>query len=76
MKIKCGHTEFDLGSNDVIMYNGACYQIITQEYTKGWGRFTPSIAKAKAKKMIRDGLLVVIKETDRLTYYKLKEAGE
>ena len=76
MKIKCGHREFEVNSNDIIMYNGACYQIVTKEYSKGWDRLTPVISKVKAEKMVKDGLLIVVKKIDRLTYYKLREAGE
>jgi hypothetical protein len=48
--IKCGRKEFDLNENDEIMYNGACYQIITKKYREGWDELTPRIANAIAKK--------------------------
>ena len=76
MKIKCGRREFDITSEDIIVYNNYCYQVITKSYLSGYTRALPSIAKVKAEKMIRDGLLVVSSKNDRLTYYKLKEAGE
>ncbi len=58
MLVKCGRDEIDLNENDEIMFNGAWYQIITRKVGFGWNEKTPIIAKAKAEKMIKDGLLV------------------
>jgi hypothetical protein len=82
MIIKCGRREFDLNENDVIFDNGACFQITSQTYREGWTEYYPKIANAKAKKMIKDGELVLIKENLEYTtsggvdvyyrYYKVK----
>ena len=57
MELKCGRETFNLNEKDVIMYNGACYQLITRKVDVGWKQSTPVVAKAKAKKLIKDGLL-------------------
>jgi hypothetical protein len=57
MKIKCGRNEFDLTEKDIIMYNGACYQLITRTIHKGWHSHYPVLANGKAEKLIKDGLL-------------------
>jgi hypothetical protein len=59
MKIKCGRREFDLTSEDEIMYNGNCYQVITKKYKDGWYDTTPTIANELAKKLIKNGQLVL-----------------
>ena len=77
MIVKCRRREFVLDETDKIMYNGACYQIITKRYGQGFDQAIPVIAKAKAKKMIKEGSLVldrVEKNTylkNNLEYYKI-----
>ena len=80
MIVKCGRTEFDLNRSDDIMYNGACYQIVTRKNGIGFDSYPPKIAKAKAEKMIKDGDLVFdrLQKSDysnsELAYYKIKES--
>jgi len=62
MIIKCGRREFDLNEKDIIFDNGACYQITSQTYREGFAEYYPVIAEAKAKKMIKEGYLILIKE--------------
>jgi hypothetical protein len=77
MLVKCGREEFDLTKDDEIMYNGACYQVITRTSGFGWNKSTPVLAKGKAEKLIKDGLLVF--DRDRTSYgitvsiYKIAE---
>jgi hypothetical protein len=58
MIIKCGRREFDLNEKDEIMYNGACYQIITRKYRQGWNELTPVIAINIVKKLIKEGKII------------------
>jgi hypothetical protein len=71
--VKCGRKEYDLNSKDVIMYNGACYQIITREVRNGWFTYPPRIPTAKAIKMIKDGRLKLAKSNKGLEYYKIAD---
>ncbi len=64
MKVKCGRAEYDLNKDDEIMYNGACYQIITR-LAKDCS--SPTIAKKRAKDMIKSGKLV-LKEKRKMHY--------
>jgi hypothetical protein len=57
MIVKCGRIEFELTEKDLVMYNGACYQIITRKVGFGWNESTPIIAKSRAMKLIKEGLL-------------------
>lgn len=78
MLIKCRHEEFDVNETDLVMYNGACYQLVTKQSYRGWDWSYPLIAKSKAEKMIRDGLMVLKNEKDdhgmKLLYYTFKES--
>lgn len=78
MVVKCGREEFTLTREDDILFNGACYQIITQKVGYGFNSYSPRIAKVKAKKMIRDGELVFDRfytsdfTTKEMEVYKIK----
>lgn len=50
MEVKCGRQIFEVTNKDLVLYNGACYQITTRGYAL--------IAKARAKKMIKDGDMI------------------
>jgi hypothetical protein len=76
MIVKCGRKEIVLTEKDVIMFNGACYQITTQLKVDGWYSYPFQIAKGKAEKMIKKGELVKYREYDGLTYYRINLPGE
>lgn len=76
MEVKCGRKTIVLDANDVIMFNGACYQITTQRKIDGWYSYPFKIANVKAEKMIKRGELVKIKEDGSLTYYRINLPGE
>lgn len=44
VRLKVGRNVFDIDDNDLILDNGACYQIITKEIRKGFDRITPKIS--------------------------------
>ncbi|MFO1442857.1 hypothetical protein KDN24_06465 [Bacillus sp. Bva_UNVM-123] len=77
MKIKCGRDEFELNEKDIIMYNGACYQLLTREVRNGWHSHSPVLAKAKAEKLIKTGDLKEVKlekspyKDNSLIYYSI-----
>lgn len=45
IKLKVGRNTFDIDQNDLILDNGACYQIITKEIIKGWNKYPPKMSK-------------------------------
>lgn len=77
MKVKCGRREITLTEKDIIMFNGVCYQIITRKIGVRWEATTPIIAKAKAKELIKNGLLKEVKlknppyKEESLIYYMI-----
>lgn len=55
MEIKCGRRTFNVTSKDLILDNGACYQLITQKYFKNWYEVSPIVAKSTFKKLLKEG---------------------
>ena len=81
MVVKCGRREFTLDKTDEILYNGACYQIVTQTYNQGFSEYYPIIAKVRAEKMIKDGILILERTegndyVKNLEYYRLNLSVE
>lgn len=58
MDIKCGSTMVPVDENDEVMFNGACYQIVTKNIGTTCNRIAPIISKITAKKLIREGVLL------------------
>lgn len=55
--LKIGHMEFTVSGKDRILFNGACYILVTQTYRSGWSRVNPTLSKVKCKKWIKQGIL-------------------
>lgn len=55
MEIKRGRKTFNCTSKDLILDNGACYQLITQKYFKDWYNQTPHVSKILFKKLLKEG---------------------
>lgn len=77
MKIKCGRKEYELNKHDVIFFNGACYMIMTREEGDLYRKYSPIVAKAKAKQLIKEGLFKEVTLSnppyygDSYKYYKI-----
>lgn len=46
MDLKVGRDVLDINEKDIILDNGACYQIITKEVGKLWKAYSPVISKS------------------------------
>lgn len=67
MLVKVRRMEIEVNKNDLVLFNGACYQIITKSHA--------ILAKSRARKMIKEGKLVFEKVRDgglkcNLIYYR------
>lgn len=51
VKVKSGKRIFFCDSKDEIMWNGACYQLITQHYLKNWSYLIPLISKSEFNRL-------------------------
>lgn len=45
VKLKVGRNVFDIDKNDLILDNGACYQIITKRLSSGHNKYCPIMSK-------------------------------
>ncbi|EGL47558.1 hypothetical protein [Streptococcus dysgalactiae] len=59
-QLKLGNKHFTITEKDRVLFNGACYILVTQTYNSGWHKDNPTIAKAKAKKWIIQEVMVQI----------------
>lgn len=57
MVLKCGRREFIVGEKDLILDNGACYQLITQTYYQDWSHVYPLVSKATFNKLLKAGVI-------------------
>jgi len=60
--LKCGRSEIQLNDDDKIFFNGVCYSLITRKFWNGSFAGSPSVSKARMKKLIKEGKLVLIEE--------------
>ena len=57
MEIKCNGRAFTVTAKDRILDNGACYQLITQKYSKDYSYLTPVVSKALFSKLLKSGAI-------------------
>lgn len=65
MDIIASRRHFEVTDKDIVMYNGACYQLTTQHYRGEYGgnyhigyNANPQIPKSRAEKLIKEGKLI------------------
>ena len=63
MIVKIGRNHFDITEDDVVLFNGAIWQLISQRIAKGWNKYVPVIGKIKAEKWKKTGVIYLVKET-------------
>ena len=73
LKIKTRKGEVTLTKKDIIMDNGACFQLMTQSYMDGWYSQYYTLSKTTCNKLIKDQKLVLANRDEQksLNYYKL-----
>jgi hypothetical protein len=74
IKIKHRRGELTLTPKDVILFNGACYQLVTQTYFKGWYNHSYILSKTACEKLIKQKKLVMFKKDEgdfKSEYYKI-----
>ena len=59
IEVKASNTrqKFMCSSKDKIMYNGKCYQLITQSFHKDWADLTPTISRTEFNRLMKMGVL-------------------
>lgn len=73
-ELKLGRETYTITNEDRIMFNGNCYQLVTQNYQSWLNYYTPKLSKAKAEKYIKQGYLVEHLRTNKfgllVIYYR------
>lgn len=75
MEIKARTRIFNVTKNDVVLFNGACWSLLTQTYYGDYSNIHPTLAKAKCEKWVKDGILVLEKEEKVYTTQEGKKMG-
>lgn len=75
VKLKIGKTFFDITERDVILFNGACWQLISQKVYKDWHDYSPKVSKTMCEKFVRKGILVMYKKEQEYTTMDGKQMG-
>lgn len=61
-KLKVGRNVFDINENDIVLFNGACWMLLTRKIIKGWHDYSPTVSKALCKKLVKKNVLVMFKK--------------
>ena len=69
VKIKEMKGGLEVGENDVILYNEACYQIITQRVLIGYYETHPTISKTEFNRLLKQGLIFTPDMVYKSSYY-------
>jgi len=75
VELKIGRRIFEITENDVVLFNGACWQLISQEYFSGWHSCYPSMSKVMCEKFVKKGILVMYKKKDEYITMDGKQMG-
>lgn len=72
--LKIGRNSYTITESDRVVFDGNCYQLVTQNYRCRLSVLTPVLAKTKAEKWVSQGYLVEHSHTDLfgspLLYYR------
>lgn len=60
-ELKIGRDIFNITERDVMLFNGACWQLISQKTHKGWQDYFPQASKTMCEKFVKKGILVMYK---------------
>lgn len=73
--LKVGRHLYDINENDVVMFNGACWQLITRSIFSGWHSYPPTVSKVICEKFVKKGILVLYKKEREYTTAEGKQMG-
>jgi len=70
MIIKIRRREFTVTEKDRVLFNGACYTIMTQEVLEGWSWAHPTLPKTTAARLIKEGKMVLCEDKYQFPHSK------
>lgn len=68
--MRIGRYEFDINESDLILDNGACYQLITREVGSVFYRTAPKVSKAMFKRLLKEKIIYTNEELAKLASTK------
>lgn len=74
-ELKIGRNVFDITDRDVVMFNGACWQLMSQKIHKGWHDYSPKASKTMCEKFVKKGILVMCKKDKEYTTMDGRQMG-
>ena len=66
---------FDITENDVVLFNGAGWQLISQTVFQGWHNYYPTMSKIMCEKFAKNGILVLYQKKDEYITQGGKQMG-
>lgn len=75
VELKIGRSIFEITENDVVLFNGACWQLISQKIFSGWHYHSPKMSKAMCEKFIKKNILIMYKKENEYTTLSGKQMG-
>lgn len=74
-ELKIGRKVFDITEKDVVLFNGACWQLITQTIHSGWNNYYPTVSKTLCEKLLKKNILILVKKEREYTTGSGKQMG-
>ena len=75
VKLKVGRNIFDIDENDLILDNGACYQIVTKRVNVGFNESIPVMSKKLFNELRKCGLIFTSEVLRQAAEEKYKHSG-
>lgn len=74
-ELKINRRNFDITNRDVVLFNGACWQLITQTYFSNWYNHYPLMSKTMCERFVKKGILVLHEKKDEYITSSGKQMG-
>ena len=74
-ELKIDRKVFDITEKDVVLFNGACWQLITQTIHSGWNDYYPTVSKTLCEKLLKKNILILVKKEREYTTESGKQMG-
>lgn len=73
--LKIGRHEVDINENDVVLFNGVCWQLITREIPDRWHSHPIKMSIALCNKLIKKNVLCMVKKEREYTTQDGQQMG-
>lgn len=74
-ELKIGKKVFDITEKDVVLFNGARWQLITQKIFSNYSYYSPTMSKIMCDKFVKKGILMMFKKEKEYTKMDGKQMG-